>query len=535
RLTAPSLSPEPPPPYRLSYELLRPDGNAEDEERALNNILAVDLASARRVQTAGTWRVRVRAYQSANSSELPPGDLRQQYTLEVRALDEADANEGATDNDELLRARVLSLVGSPGGAPLSFTGRLGSVPDKDWYAVDLPSSSVPTVLHYRLVPLATGGRFPPLPGVVDRLVRVFTEVQGATATDCVTRADVCPKGYGQDTAARDLVNAWCGHSPPLCVHSSREESQYLPQLRNFEGALPVPPHGSTLRYYFLVQDDGTNWADDKDYRLEVRWLDDADEAARYGAGTEQPQAKTLAEDSSGATFPAPPAGAAYEVSGTLSHGLGRLVGLQPQSGKGVLGPMDYDAVPSDVDTYVLELPTRRAEPVDRTWALQWEVGHLPDGGLPHGLALGLTFCDGDNRDGGVCTPVSTGSRGAPLTLAYRGDNLRAWHSPASALGGLQPLYSLERGATSTKVTVLPYACSCLEPRFIRGGSVTVEVSAVDRTDYGVVPYTLRTAHTDYPKTYAVDGGFASCPAPVASVDGDGGTVYAPGCLFTRQP
>ncbi|WP_275424977.1 hypothetical protein [Archangium violaceum] len=40
-------------------------------------------------------------------------------------------------------------------------------------------------------------------------------------------------------------------------------------MRNFEGMLPVPPHGSSVRYYFLVQDEGTRWADDKDYRLEV--------------------------------------------------------------------------------------------------------------------------------------------------------------------------------------------------------------------------------------------------------------------------
>ncbi len=37
--------------------------------------------------------------------------------------------------------------------------------------------------------------------------------------------------------------------------------------------------------------------------------------------------------------------------------------------------------------------------MDRTWELQWEVANLPDGGTPYGLALDLTFCDGDRPDG----------------------------------------------------------------------------------------------------------------------------------------
>jgi hypothetical protein len=84
------------------------------------------------------------------------------------------------------------------------------------------------------------------------------------------------------------------------------------------------------------------------------------------------------------------------------------------------------------------------------------------------------------------------------------------------------------------VTVQPYACSCLEPRFLSGGTLTVAVGGVDRTDYGQADYTLRTAHTGYPRTYSrLDGGTASCPASDGGVTADGGTV--PGCYFTRQP
>lgn len=533
-VTAPSLSPQPPPAYTLSYKLLRPDGNTEVEGRVRTNVLAADLATARRVKAAGKWQVLVQAWNSGTSSEPPPGDTRLKYTLDVKVLDEGDTHDVSSDNDDMARATVQALSGSPSSAKLSFTGTLGSVPDKDWYAVDVPTNTSHTLLHYRLVPGSSGGRFPPLPGVPDRLVRVFTEVPGFSAADCVGKVEVCPKGngYGSDPAVTPLVNGWCNNSTPLCVRSSREESELFANLRNFEGVIPVAPHASAARYYFLVQDDGTDWADDKGYALEVEWLNDADETARKGSGsTETATSKSIASDDSAASFPAPPTGSAYEVSGSISYGLGRLVGNDPTKGQGVRGPGDYDAVPTDVDTFAFQLPPPTEE---RTWELQWEVAHLPDGGTPYGLSLDLSFCDGDRMDGGVCTPVSTGTAGAPLTLAYRGESLRAWHSPAGSLSNLQPLYSLERGPTSTKVTVQPYACSCFEPRFLRGGTLSVSVGGVDRTDYGQADYTLRTAHTGYPKTYSrLDGGTASCPASDGGVTADGGTV--PGCFFTRQP
>jgi hypothetical protein len=343
----------------------------------------------------------------------------------------------------------------------------------------------------------------------------------------VGKADVCPKGngYGSDPAVTPLVNGWCNNSTPLCVRSSREESELFANLRNFEGVIPVGPHATTVRYYFLVQDDATDWADDKAYALEVEWLNDSDETTRKGSGTtETVTQKPMASDDDPAShFPNPPPGDAYEVRGSISYGLGRLVGNEPTKGQGVRGPGDYDAVPTDVDTFAFQLPPLP----ERTWELQWEVNNLPDGGTPYGLSLDLTFCDGDRMDAGTCTPVSTGSAGVPLTLAYRGDPLRAWHSPAGSLSNLQPLYSLERGPTSTRVTVQPYACSCFEPRFLRGGTLTVAVGGVDRTDYGQADYTLRTAYTGYPQSYSrLDGGTASCPAS------DGG---APGCYFTRQP
>ena len=182
------------------------------------------------------------------------------------------------------------------------------------------------------------------------------------------------------------MDAYCNTTnPPLCLQSAREEEpQRFPNLRNFEGAIPVPPHTGNARYYFVVQDDGNNWADDKDYNLRVSWLDDSDEAGRYSGGVEQAGTVALANDSSGSTFPAPPAGATA-LNGQLNHGYGRLIPEDRVTGKGVRGPGDYDAVPSDVDSFILNLPTGLPEPLDRTWELQWTVKNLADGGLPHGL------------------------------------------------------------------------------------------------------------------------------------------------------
>jgi hypothetical protein len=551
-LTGPTL--QPPPAYRLAYTLLRPDGTAESEGNMRPQVVPANLATARKVKGAGTWTVVVQGYRAPNDTSPPPGDVRQQYTLEVRVMDEEDPFDRTTPNDTYDKTFTRDLGATPGAAAsTSFVGRLGTVGDRDWYSVTLGASTEPTVLRYRLEPLGSGARFEPLPGLVDRQLRVLTRITTSSSLaqqqlDCINRQDVCPKGYTENPAGRALVEALCTprtaiNQPPLCLQSGREEAlQGFTGLANFQGAIPVPGHNATVTYFFLVQDDGNDWADDRDYRLTVSWLPDADEVARFqGGAVERPSPAVLQHDPTAATFPAPPADAMYEVGGELTYGYGRLRTEDRVTGRGVRGPDDYDAVASDVDTYAFTLPGGLSAPTDQTWELQWVINHLPDGGLPHQLTLDLEFCDGSRLDGGVCTPVNTGSRNVPLTLAYRADPLRAWHSQGGTLSGLQPLYGLSTGNGATTVTVQPYACACLERRFIQGGTLKVAVSAAERTDYEPVRYTLRTAYTDYPKGYAVDAGItAQCPAPVQ--DGgipleDGGTqpVYTGGCQFTRQP
>ncbi|NVJ17001.1 hypothetical protein [Myxococcus sp. AM010] len=551
------------PNWRLSYELWRPRFmEKEDEGVVLPQVRGGELATARKIKVghAGRWTLVVKGYRGTNDRDTAQGDLSQPYEVEVRVLEEEDAPDRVvTVDDRMGNDRVQEATArnfdsaTPGGAgaTASFTGRLGYVSDRDWYSIRLPAFSAPTLLRYRLVPLETGGRFPALPVTASRVLHVFTlSSVGANLSEwrenCATNAAVCPRDFSENPDARALVDGFCRRTDlpaPMCVHSSREEAvgnSRFTGLRNFRGVVPVPAHAGAVTYLFLVQDNGS-WVDDKDYRLEVSWdAEDADELSRYVDGAEAPVARTLASTTA---FPSPPDTAEFSVTGQLSHGHGRLrSGTDRVNGLGVRGPLDYDAVPSDMDSYVFDLPSV-PPPEDRTWLLQWEVAKLADGGTPHGLALDLTFCDGDATDAGVgtCTPVRTGNRG-PLTLGYRSDALRAWHTPSNAgTSSLQPLYQLEDRPNSTVVTLAPYACGCLERRFIRGGTLRVDVTASERLDYERVNYTLRTGYGDYPQSYPVDGGSTvSCPVVTdggTTPDADGGVIqnYAEGCNFTYQP
>lgn len=528
------------PNFRLSYELLRPGTtDKESEGNVLPKVHPGVLATARKVKLAGTWGLVVKGYRG-NNEPVPAGDLRQPYEVEVRVVDEADPQDQSGDNDSYVRAFSRDLVGAP-GTSTSFTGRLGYVTDRDWFALRLPAYAKPSVLRYRLVEVPTTVRFDPLPlplgQLPDRQVLVFTTVSTSVTTEqratCTNDATVCPRDVREHPDAPGLVQAYCNNPEAvLCIQSLREESDpaRFPNLRNFQGALPVPAHAATATYHFVVQDDGNNWADDRDYRLEVSWEDDdAEEVAAYSGGVEQARAKTLNGVGAGNL---PVGNATFEAKGQVSYGHGRLRINDRATGLGVRGPQDYDAVPSDTDTFLYQLPALSA-PEDAAWLVQWEVENLADGGTPHGLALDLTFCDGNSTDGGAgtCSPVSTTSTGGALTLAYTPSVMRAWHTTASTpLSSYQALYQLEKTASTTRVTVAPYACACLERRFIKGGTLKVAVSATERTDYERVGYTLRTGYGDYPRGYtAADGGAPTqCPAPVQ----DGGT-WVGGCQFTQ--
>ncbi len=522
RVSAPQVSPA--PAFRLRYELLEPSGKTFAEDVTNNEFAAVNLATARRVNTQGKWRLKIHGHTGADSSEPVPGNLDLQYTVQVSLFDEADPNELTSNNDSLESATALSL-GAP-GQTASKTGRIGSVADPDWYAVTLAPSNAPTVLHYRVRVSGTPGRFEPLSPIADRELRVLQQVQtgGTVQADrnaCLNDRNVCPRPGGLNSFISGLIQEQCNNfSPPRCLWARRDEIEDFEGLRNFEGTLPVPAHAAAVRVFFLMQDEGNNWADDREYTIDFTWRADADEASRISGGAEQPVSASLQQDSEGA-YPNPPSNATT-LSGTLSYGPGfRRTSTNPNTL--VKGLSDYDAVSSDIDQFQISLPMPAEPPLDLAWSLQWEVEHLPDGGTPSDIAIDLEFCDGSNADAGACTPVTKNAGGEDFTLFYTGAKVNAWHNAGATVEQSQPMFDRQDAATRTVVTVRPYGCFCFEPRFVQGGHFKMNVTALDRTDYAPTSYKIRTAWTSYPQSFDADGGTQSCPAPGADA----------GCWFSR--
>jgi hypothetical protein len=513
-VTAPAISP--PPPFRLSYTLVGPDGSTVAQDQVQNSFLAVDLATARLVlpPQAGLYTLSIQAYQPTGTTDPIDGDLRVRWNVEFRLMDDIDANE---PNDTMGTATPVPFSGLD--TTQTFTGRLSYVPDHDWYQVQLPAWVNPTLFHYKLTPSGSGPgpRFDPLTPNPDRELRAFTIVPGG-ASACVTDQTACPKGYGTNVQLRALVEGFCtGSSPALCLQSMREENFRFTNLSNFEGMLTVPPQ-SGISYYVVVQSFGSGYADDAPYTLTMEWLSDPDETSFYSGGAKQPKPVAFANDATAATYPYPPNPGSNQLNGKLSYGHGLLLYHDPNQGQGVRAAADYDSTISDTDVYVFNFPGGQTAPQDRGWEIQWTVT-----GLEYELAVGIEFCNGDVLDGGACTPVSQTRSGQPLSLAYIPSPRAPWQNPN---GPFVPLFGRDGGTT----TLLAAACGCFEPQFVRGGTFKLSLSAADRNAYQRMPYTLLTAYTTYPQNYVgPDGGSIPCPPPVQ----DAGVWYA-GCRFTGQ-
>ncbi|MFN0062925.1 MAG: hypothetical protein ACKVPX_10465, partial [Myxococcaceae bacterium] len=393
------------------------------------------------------------------------------------------------------------------------TGRISYVTDADWYRLSLSNGGSASVLHYRVQTTTNGGRFSPLNGPSDRQIRVFTPFGGGAGPCADTANPACPKDLNSPVLATATV--FCQQA--LCTRSMREEDFDYANIRNFEGKIPIPAGGGT--YYFVVQDDGTNWADDLDYTVTLTQSSDADEQTRAGLPSQTQTASMGAVD--GTNFPAPAPGGAV-VSGTLSHGHGRLLNNDPTEGQGVRASRDYDAE-NDRDRYELTFPGLSA-PADRAWALQWDVTEV-SGALPGDLLVSLEFCEGVNP---ACTIVDRTSAGDALGIAYQSGDLVSWHN---TFGGAQPIWSQTDLGATQRFQALPAGCFCLERRFGQSGRFFVTVSALDRDTHDTISYTLRSSLAPYPQAYPnPDGGTAlSCPAPQDL----GGGTYDGGCGFAE--
>lgn len=484
----------PPPPYRLSYTLFDPTDRPIAEGVMANEFLRIDLATARLAPSAGTYKVKVNGFKAPNTTLPVRGDLRVSYTVDVRLLPDVDTQEGPNGNDTAMNAKSVTLSGN---GRTSLVGKLSYVADEEWFRVTLPARASPSTLRYRVTAAMGGGRFEPLSMTPARQLRVTKEVtSGATAQDrqvaCRTSRAACPRSDDVNNTTQGLLDAICnGSSPPQCLYAQRnEELPRLANLRNLVGAIPVPAN-QAQEFLVVFKDEGlgqSKYADDRDWTLDLDWLDDGDEQRAV------PTPLTL--------------GATTQVAvGELTYGYGKVLDSDDyfERTDAIRGLNDYDAYDTDKDLFRFDLgAVTGAQALELSWELLY-----PDGGTaaPGELALEFTFCgSGAAPDAGLCAGAQN------RIFAYNGSSLTPWYLPQSASNGRQ-LFSVSQSQTSTTVTVSPVSCACLSDARVAAGSYFANVAAVHRTSNDPLRYRVSQRIAPYPGAFtSADGGTtASCP------------------------
>jgi hypothetical protein len=213
----------------------------------------------------------------------------------------------------------------------------------------------------------------------------------------------------------------------------------------------------------MFRDEGlgaSKYADDRDWTLDLDWIDDADESSRLAGPT--------VLGVSGTTTVA---------TGELTYGYGKVFDPDEwfmRSG-GLRGIGDYDAYDTDKDLFQFNLGGVMG---DQAWEISWELLHA-DGGRPAGdIALEFTFCGvGAIPDGGLCAASQTTST-----------------------------------PTSTTITALPVQCACLSSGRTAGGTYFANIAAIDRVENDPIRYRISQRIAAYPANFTgPDGGMATCP------------------------
>ncbi|MBK7860982.1 MAG: hypothetical protein IPJ65_20730 [Archangiaceae bacterium] len=503
----------PPPPYRLSYTLYDPNNVPISEGVTDNAFLKVDLATSRLVRVPGTYTLVLQGYkQNPNDPTVVQGDLRQKYDIDVQVMEDLDREE---PNDSMGEAAPRVMTLSPGNS-VTKTGRLSYVPDPEFFAFDIPASGNHATMSVKLTVAQASGRFAPLNGRSDRQLRVMSAVPGTTVPDsinrCLTDFAACPKGYDpNDSAQADLVAKICtgfadaGSGECLWLERNANlDAKHFQDLKNMAGVIPVPPRGATTRYWVVVGDDGNNWADDVDWTLSVSLADDSDEA-RYPAGG----GLTSALNGS--------------LNGELTYGFGRVLddwdlGLCARNPNGdngnsnnchgVRSPFDYDAVPSDVDTYSFNLGLGS----DQAWGLQWDLFKVDGGTLPSEISIDLSFCGNPLADGGCSIRTTT---------AYQSGTFSPWYS--DALPDRVVGWSRQDMGSFVRVTATQAQCLCFQRAFTQ---FKMAISVADRNYYAPMAYRVTQTAGAYSGTFIGDGGMTATCGPVAA---DAGPGAIPAC------
>lgn len=480
----------PPPPYRLSFILYDPNGVALAEQVTANAFLQADLSTAKLVRTPGQYTVVVQGYKpNPNDPAVVQGDLRQQYTVDVQVMEDLDTQE---PNDSIAEAMGRARMLGPGNS-VSITGKLSYTPDPEFFAFDLPPNAGHSTLHARLTSPAATGRFPQLAGPRDRQVRIMAAVPGgnlaSSINSCLNDPLLCPKGYrAGDVGLQNLVSRTCtgfaDAGAAQCLWLERNQHNDSPNfanLRNMEGSIPIPPHGGTLRYWVIVQDDGNNWADDVDWTLTVSSANDPDEA-RFTAG---PVSGSIPGMINGQLT--------YGYGRTFNFDLARCAERPATDCRGARSPFDYDAVASDFDRFAFNLTPG----MDQAWGLQWEIDKVDGGTVPAELTFELNFCG--FGDGG-CTQRE---------IAYTSDNFFPWYSTQTLTDRIFGWTRQDMGSF-VRITANLNQCLCLQSSLTQ---LQMNVGVVDREWYGPITYRVTQTSGAYSGVFVPDdGGMRSCSA-----------------------
>jgi hypothetical protein len=490
-LTGPTPYPTNPPPAfgRMTFTLIDPMGNPIAEGTMNNAFQPIDLATARLMPMTGKYTVRIQGYKDPNSTAVVPGDLRVKYDLLVRVLPDLDLSE---PNDTITTATSVTM--SPNSSH-QLKGKLSYVADEEWFAVSLAARPGPSVLRFTTKVSAVAGRFAPTTGVPTRQVRLIEQVNtGINAQDrqnnCLNDATACPRSYTDPVSLPgQLAQSVCKLAdPPQCLYSERDEEPLFGDLKNFVGAIPIPANTAT-QVFVQFRDQGrgaVKYADDKDWTIDLQWNDDADEASRVGG----PTVVNLGTSSSSST-------------GVLSFGYGRI--LDPfdiNTGTGIRGPEDYDAVETDKDLYQFNFGGATG---DQNWALSWDLTDLDGGAPPGDLALEVSFCGAGGTAGTLCTNQQD------IIFGYSANILAPWYSASTGLSSSTMLFTRTDDGTKTSITVRPVACQCFSASRVAAGKFFINVAAVNRLANDPINYTLRQSISTYPQSYTDGDGGGTCP------------------------
>lgn len=488
------------PNVQLSYQLTDANQVPLSGSHVPNRFAAVSLGTARLVP-AGTYYLVVQQWTDVNVTTLA-GDLAYRYDLQVQVMPDLDPTGRSVSQ---ATGVTLSAVGSP----ISATGRLAFVGASHYFKVTVPPGAN-HVLHYAMSLSGTPSRFASaLSGSGAHELRAFKLEPDFTTcqVDCVPNPDPTLSYWASGIQQACMASSGDGGTatPSLCLRSSRTESPFFPNLRNLEGVLPVPAMGDTV--LFLAHANSDNWADDVPYTVSF----------------------DLRSDPSPSASPVSlPLGTTRTLTGSVAAGFGRLYQYTAQfpdaggSLPGVRAPGDYDEY-VESPTFELDIPLPGSKPYDQSWALQWTVPNLPDGGKPYELTVAPKFCDN--------ALDSTCARGVGLpndaVLADIQNPIGVWWM--KTFYTLDVPYSLVHAVAQDTITARPYQCLCLRPEWVQAGKIFLTISAADKNSYDLGTFSLQTSLQPYPTpgSFTLDGGTVICPLPQHLDSG----VWTAGCAF----